>query len=107
MPTLTNEQKRVAIAECCGWKLNPAKHAAKILDWIHEPTGHTGYFPPDFLNSLDAIAQAEATLSEGERRTYFYHLFGTQRLDDGDLWKAVHATATQRADAFLKVKGIL
>jgi hypothetical protein len=30
----------------------------------------------------------------------------TQRLDDGALWKAVHITARQRAEAFLKTLGL-
>lgn len=58
---------------------------------------------PDYCNDLNAMHEAEATMDEAQRRTYFYHLFGSQRLDDGDLWKAVHATARQRAEAFYRV----
>ena len=48
----------------------------------------------------------EAVLTEDERRTYFFHLFGTQQLADADLWKAVHATWQQRATALATVKGV-
>ena len=76
-------------------------------EWECQRCGATSQMPrhwfPDYCNDLNEIHEAEATMDEAQRRTYFYHLFGSQRLDDGDLWKAVHATARQRAEAFYRV----
>lgn len=56
---MTPESQRIAIAEACGWKLNPAKHTAKATDWLHAASGNTAYGPPDYANSLDAMHEAE------------------------------------------------
>lgn len=55
---------------------------------------------PNFLNSLDAMAQAEATLTSDELDCYCDEL-------GGSLAGCALAPAWKRADAFLKVKGIV
>ncbi len=61
---------------------------------------------PDYLGDLNACAQFEKTLNEGEQREYLFHLCKGQRADDGELWLAVHKSAPQRCEAFLKTKGL-
>lgn len=103
MPTLTNEQKRVAIAKLCGWR---CVMELKGVWKGYSPTSKTEHFRllPDYLVSLDAMAQAEATLSDEELDQYPHH-FHTGK---GNLYtQFLRMTAAQRADAFLKVKGIL
>lgn len=90
------EKQRIKIAEACGWKKWDGENTAYPLGYLYESE------TPDYLNDLNAMHEAEKVLTEGQRRTFFFHLFGTQRLDDSDLWKAVHATAAQRAEAFLR-----
>jgi hypothetical protein len=101
---MTQEQKRIKLAEAGGWKC--AEHVAEfdkpfaLMCW-HRP-GNAEWQteePPDYFNDLNAVHELEKVLTNGQRRSYFYHLFGTQRLDDAELWKAVHATAAQRAEA--------
>ena len=95
---------------------------AKLLDWtrhifddgrvevephFNSPCGKFRYgssMLPNF-DSLDVIHELEKVLTELERREYFFHLFKTQRLDDGELWKAVHTTASQRREAILRTVG--
>lgn len=71
-----------------------------------EPAPH-----PDFLTSLDAMAQAEATLAGKEREQYAGNLWGalvgSSDLEKGtvyedDLFRVLHASARQRALAFLE-----
>jgi hypothetical protein len=98
---MNKEQQRIAIAEACGW--------TEISDW--KAAGINGQHPtepwteviPDYLNSLNAMHKAEKTLSPKDKREYAYQLNGgyyTSGLDD--TFDIVHATAAQRAEAFLR-----
>lgn len=100
---LTNEEIRIKLAESLAWRKTP--FGDSIGD--HPRTWRTLSDLPNYPESLDACAEFEKTLTECERRAYFFHLFGTQRLEDGDLWKAVAATPRQRCLAYLKTKGII
>lgn len=124
MPTeLTPEQKRIAIAECCGWteiERNPF-HPNPPLCGFNISQGKTPeqncgsrWGIPDYLNSLDAMAQAEATLSYEEADRFDCELYDICKRDNSEReypmpgrFAVIHATASQRAEAFLKVKGIL
>lgn len=114
---MTNEEIRIKVAEAMGWK-SPFNER----EWLHnsgsegedvygkfvgtDPCGDREQVP-NYPFDLNACAEFEKTLTECERRQYFFHLFGSQRLEDGDLWKAVAATARQRCIAYLKTKGII
>lgn len=92
---LTPEQKRIAIAQACGWgymrrKGNPKyNHSCVWLfppDWKFGDRGPVGEFElcekpefevtfsisnaPDYLNDLNAMAAAEAALSSGQHYTF-------------------------------------
>lgn len=56
---------------------------------------------PDYTRDLNAIHEAEKSLSHQEKRNYAIRLQTTY----GDLG-ALFATAQQRADMFLRVKGL-
>ncbi len=96
---MTPEEQRIAIAEACGWTLNPAKHTAKGLDWLHVPSGKTAYNPPNYLNDLNAMHDAENSLTTSQMTTMSQYLH--RQL--GMLWG--FATASQRAEAFLRTIG--
>ena len=58
---------------------------------------------PDYLNDLNAMYEAEKALSRQDKREYAFQINGgcyTSGLDD--TFNIVHATAAQRAEAFLK-----
>lgn len=93
---MTEEQMRLAIAEACGWK--PDKRG---LGWLN-PHGY--YAPePDYLADLNAMHEAEKSIDAGLLAKYTTELL---KVCGGPM--SVHfATAAQRAEAFLKTKGIL
>lgn len=73
--------------------------------------GEDGYVnaldAPDFAGSLDAMHEVEATLSRDAAHAYHDRLMDSRpNLPDWtvDRW-TWHATARQRAEAFLRVKG--
>lgn len=111
---MNNDQKRIKIAELCGWKrrpecdytshLDPVFHnlGARVEMWGKE-TGQLIPFSkiPDYLNDLNAMHAAEKTLTDF--RAYTLTLI---ELTDGDAFTgggAIYATAAQRADAFIAV----
>lgn len=130
---MTSEEKRIAIAEACGWNIahHNAPPSAFAESWeIIRPDGsntHCAFYAeaktkkgrarqdqgradawrrarfPDYLTDLNAMHEAEKTLSrepEGEFEMSVYDRYWAHVRDlaEGDL---LHATAAQRADAFL------
>jgi hypothetical protein len=106
------EQMRIKIAEACGWRHEPSRG-----DWCFQsPDGrywHTSAGIPDYLNDLNAMHEAEKVLSDGQRMTYYGHLVSIARKSLGiDPCEShyqpkftTHATAAQRAEAFLCTVG--
>jgi hypothetical protein len=118
---MNQEKQRIAIAEACGWKdIKDTNHedvnieSRSISYW----SGLTGVPPkfihyknririPDYLNDLNAMHQAEMSRVDMEDggfivlfREYLHTILG----HDNSL--AIHATATQRARAFLETLGL-
>jgi hypothetical protein len=121
------EQQRIAIAEACGWK---ARHDANKCDWVTifrcgacGEIGHSNCYgngqgaisfscsvspccneaaPPDYLHDLNAMHEAEASLFG----TNYWVACKYERLITrmASSW-AWHATASQRAEAFLRTIG--
>jgi hypothetical protein len=101
-------QQRIAIAEACGWKQSPT-------GWWN----HTGVNPvfqkesPNYLNDLNAMLEAEKTLTATQFEWMWLvelpRMLNTKVESFGmDVWKITsptllfHATAPQRAEAFLR-----
>ncbi len=116
-PIMTPEQKRVAIAEYCGWK---DLHAEDGSVWGKSPKdlaykGNRGmailsYEVPDYLNSLDAMHEAEKVLNFNQKRSYYIELckqITPLETVDSILYgfSTCHATSQQRTDAFLLTVG--
>jgi hypothetical protein len=110
---MTVESQRIAIAEACGWKdIKDTNHedvdieSRSIIYW----SGLTGVPPefihyenrikiPDYLNDLNAMHEAEKVLDYNQLR---------EMEDSVSFQFAVypfHATANQRAEAFLRTIG--
>ena len=96
---MNKEQQRIAIAEACGWKWERL--------WTGElhgkPIGEQGPFCelPDYLNDLNAMHEAEKTLSDNQlfvMSRQLQHI--TRSIVIGVA--VMTASATQRAEAFLK-----
>lgn len=97
---LTDDQKRIKIAEACGW-------TEIALPWGIPPGNpeHDSRNPlfhvPDYLNDLNAMHEAESLLGEHQVTEYVTHLRGMLYHRSWLGCFGVHATAAQRADAFL------
>jgi hypothetical protein len=123
---MNQQQQRIAIAEACGWviKTEQVEHT-NGYQWTEtrkfwvSPHGKRGELP-DYLNDLNAIHEAEKTLSwkdEGpatsQRRRYLMNLeavisgppnrFGER---PNRTLSVPFATAAQRARAFLETLGL-
>jgi hypothetical protein len=91
---MTNEQINIAIAEACGWT-----HIAFNRGWINAGDGETQCVIPDYCNDLNAMHEAEKVLNKKQWVAYGREL---SRLN---VFPMVHATARQRAEAFLRTLG--
>jgi hypothetical protein len=110
---MTPESQRIAIAEVCGWEFAPgypqqlAQNKTAGVPWQyingqHCADGTTLRGVPNYLTDLNAMHEAEKVLTEEQLEEFTMHL-------DACLWsgypasrKTWHATAAQRAEAFLR-----
>jgi len=107
---MTPETQRIAIAEACGWK----QRADKSWHWKDNHPEYPGELiwpePPDYLNDLNAMHEAEKVLTPEQRVKYSVHLAGVLLIagldNDAHLLNPVFSTAAQRAEAFLRTKGL-
>jgi len=106
------EAQRIAIAEFCGWKKDIAEQW-KDGDGFYRPSGsltyrqHTVEFkaghPPDYLNDLNAMHEAELLLNN-EQAGEFERVL--RRVCFGLSYRnVISATAAQRAEALLRTIG--
>ena len=94
---MSPEAQRIAIAEACGH----GDYSTQMNGW-HDNQIHG---LPDYLNDLNAIHAAEKTLTHEQRIDHMEWL-GMCSDDYGHkVWAYVHATAEQRAEAFLRTIG--
>jgi hypothetical protein len=89
--------QRIAIAEACGWT-----HMHEIRLIGVPPEGHIEVIP-DYLSDLNEIHEAEKFLTTNDEVNFY-----EETLKDlcGSYRCALHATAAQRGEAFLKTKGL-
>jgi hypothetical protein len=90
---MTPDQQRIAIAEACGWTT-----LHKGL-WVEKLQTYAAL--PDYLNDLNAMHEAEKVLSLTEFWDYAKNLCAIVKMDKGRE-SHIHATASQRAEAFLR-----
>ena len=107
------EQQRIAIAEACGWRCTAAFKEA-IACWVR-PNGmdHETEVIPDYLNDLNAMHEAEKALRDWHKYVCMVAkviVGDTQPKASGNHYRVassvlIHATAAQRAEAFLRTIG--
>src|SRR5690606_16681867 len=98
---MTREEKRIKIAEACGWKFMPTHDngfgKAVPEKWLN-PDGFEFYedLPiPDYYNDLNAIHKAEMALGD-DAKSLFKAKLSDLLGDDCRMGWAIHATAAQR-----------
>ena len=90
------ELQRIRIAEACGWHCN--QFGLWGIDFADGVSGS----PPDYLNDLNAMHEAEKVLTAEQRRSYVNRIFN---LPVSECESNTFATAAQRAEAFLRAIG--
>lgn len=96
---MTDEQINQRIAEACGWKeVEPWLNGDRCFEKSNTPCGYRIEDLPDYCNDLNAMHEAEKTMDEEQWHDYVEYV--------GGRWEqAMHATARQRAEAFLRALG--
>jgi hypothetical protein len=102
---MTPEKQRIAIAEACGWN---SKSDFQInanlryhVTWVESE--NRGFFIPDYLNDLNAMHEAEKLLTNVQWSIYAPKLCLITNQRPATYY--CHATAAQRAEAFLRTIG--
>jgi hypothetical protein len=91
---MTPEQQQSAIEKACGWWISES-----LSIWQHETKDGA---PPNYLNDLNAMHEAEKVLKGGMRSKYDAELTLICSRDYNFIWES---TASQRAEAFLRTIG--
>lgn len=96
---MTEEQINAAIAEACGWRKEDG-----VYMW--EANGIDCTYPElwDWCNDLNAMHVAEKMLGDPAIRREYVYLLG-RIVNACSRFDAIHATARQRAEAFLRTLG--
>ena len=100
------EQQRVAIAEACGWRLfsqfkNLWAPPRSVVEYDCD-----AYPLPDYLNDLNAMHEVEKVLTPEQLVDYCaFRLRAATGEGCVTDYKMIRATATQRAEAFLRTIG--
>lgn len=103
---MNKEEQKIAIAEACGWEYVEGldvpslsySGATSCADcWVcpKRGAGYGEYEPPNYLTNLNAMHEAEKMLTADQ----WYEYDRLMPLRDP---QKMHATAAQRAEAFLK-----
>jgi hypothetical protein len=113
---MNTDKQRIAIAEACGWKdIKDTNHedvdieSRSIIYW----SGLTGVPPefihyenrikiPDYLNDLNTMHEAEKSLDDVTQRGDYWDYLSSLTHEGFEM---CHATAAQRAEAFLRTVG--
>jgi hypothetical protein len=109
---MTDEQINVAIAEACGWvdrgsfnESRPEDHKFKRRIGNTENYEWRWQHEFNYCTDLNAMHEAEKVLTKAQWEDFVEHL-SNGFFSVSDAWKDVcHATARQRAEAFLRTLG--
>lgn len=99
---MTPEQQRIAIAEACGIAKCPVCSKHHLIPTKGHPV------VPDYLSDLNAMHDAEKSLDAFQFDDYRKQLAKPwATCEDDGMWAAISATASQRAEAFLRTLNYL
>lgn len=98
------EQQRIAIAKACGWEVDEERKTYGFQPLTDGCRTYTEL--PDFLHDLNAMHEAEKVLTPEQLVDYCAF---SLRVATGEGcvtdYKMIRATASQRAEAFLRTIG--
>lgn len=113
---MNEEAQRIAIATHCGiepvmtWRKNESG-----VELVAVPGSEDWSDAPEYLHDLNAMHEAEKTLDPHVRNDFIAHLWSvTGNMPSANFWTeynfrglyaCTHATAAQRAEAFLRTIG--
>ena len=97
---MTNQEINHVIAEFCGYKF-----IAFNKGWITSGDAEIQINIPDYCNDLNAMHEAEKTLSKEQCNIYSDYLALTPQSNEWASCTMWHFKASQRAEAFLKTIG--
>jgi len=111
---MTPEQQRIAIAEACGWiRAYEEGDDEGCGKWFWHKGRKNLKQPPDYLNDLNAMHEAEKRLDYEQCEAFSTTLAdivhaANREKDYAFPWAfaRIHATAGQRAEAFLRTLGL-
>ena len=117
---MTDDEKVYKIAELCGakwYRLIPSDDYERSLSFDNLNMGGKGlsfadgnekivqiHTLPAYLNDLNAMHEVEKTLKTDEIRFLYettLHSLNMKYMGQASVWETVHATAKQRAEAFI------
>lgn len=120
---MTPEAQNEAIAIECGWRRCRNDAEGNYTDdptgpYWRNPAGHAhrSNKPPNYTGSLDAMHEAEAYATEHKITGWYWDAYWDElqslvgcesfcRFNSCDCRDVLHATAAQKAEAFLRVLG--
>jgi len=97
-------KQRIAIAEACGWtEIEECTcHNQQLKGFEPNPGQHKKH-TPDYLNDLNAMHDAEESITKENRAAWMIELC---KITEDSFWSTTRATARKRAEAFLKTIGL-
>ena len=98
---MSDDELRIEVAKLCGWRY-PKWNGSWMVAWREEHP-HVTKEIPDYPNDLNAMYEVEKILVEVQKRKYANVLLNIIKPDEyyGE-YDIIHATARQRAEAFIK-----
>ena len=109
---MTDKEINHCIAELCGWtEIHDSGIWHNFKPWGYPPEkpgqgGNSYNFLPDYCTDLNAMHEAEKVLAPRSWNNYSENWWNYSRnlacISDG---RAIHATARERAEAFLRTLG--
>jgi hypothetical protein len=105
---MTPEAQRIAIAEACGWASCYMEANFRLTGYPPDNTTRTKL--PKYTTDLNAMHEAEKVLTREQVPEYVRYVWDQVSRTCDDYVKAAcffigHATAAQRAEAFLRAIG--
>jgi hypothetical protein len=100
---MTDEKINIAIAKACGWEI--LKNPILIIGcacYAKNPHGKPECGVPDYVNSLDAMHEAEKALTSMQQDEYWNFLWDVA---GNVFFELCHVNALQRAEAFPRTLG--
>lgn len=114
---MSDEEIRITIAEACGvcvpeWRFNGVGEVCNKCGKLDYAFGHKQQHDPfpDYPKDLNAMHEAEKLINQYQKKSFFRHLHKSVNLESWNMsrensFTMIHATARQRAEAFLRAIG--